>query len=189
MKYLELFEGKSVGLLYHYTNPESLISILNDNILKTGNYGWNYFTRNKNYHLKKDLVRDEAIRITIDGNKLSYLNKIEPYSSWVARDMGRHKEKNISKYDEFEERSGNIKNIKNYIISIDLDPAKTWIYFLRKNFDEYDVVGGKNIAIMEHNKFIENIHNMYPNLKVVYLYKSNNRDLFNDKGFISKQKK
>lgn len=72
MKYLELFEGKSVGLLYHYTNPESLISILNDNILKTSNYGWNYFTRNKNYHLKKDLVRDEAIRITIDGNKLSY---------------------------------------------------------------------------------------------------------------------
>jgi hypothetical protein len=185
MKYLKLYESKSVGIIYHYTNPEALLKIIEENILKTGQYGWNYFTRNKNYHLKKELVRDEGIRITIDGNSLSNNNKITPYSSWVARDKSRHKEKDISKYDEYEERANDIKNFTKYIISIELDPVKCWIYFLSENLDIYNIIKGKNKAIDTYNNYIKNIRTIYPEIKINYFYKNEDKkNLFDENGFI-----
>ena len=190
MKYLNSFnEAKQVGILYHYTNPDSLISIISDNKLKTGQYGWNYFTRNKFYHDKRDKVIDKGVRITFDGDLLSHNNKIQPYSSWVARDKTRHREKDISLWDEFEEKANDINNIIRYITNIEFDPTKCWVYYLRENLDQYNIIRGRNKAIDEYNGFVSVIRNLYPNIKVNFLYNNHEQKfLFDDNGYILKKK-
>jgi hypothetical protein len=120
-----IYEGKQVGLLYHFTNNESLNKILDENKMigsfmyeENGKdiYGVST-TRNKNlnYDFKKN-----NIRITLDGDKLSNNYKIKPKDYWYRQ---YNIPFNPQTVDEDEETiltpKGYIYNIKNYIISID----------------------------------------------------------------------
>lgn len=120
-----LIEGKSVGLLYHFTSKNSLEKILDTNKMvgsflyeDDGIELWGVSTtRNKNLNYDN---QKNNIRITLDGDKLSYNYKIVPTDYWrriynVAD--------NPQTIDEDEEvimtPKGFIFNIKKYIISID----------------------------------------------------------------------
>ena len=118
-------EQKNVGLLYHFTNTNSLNKILeedkmNGSFMYEENdvelYGVST-TRNKNLNYDKN---KNNIRITLNGDKLSNNYKIKPRDYW-------NREYNVpdnpQTIDEDEEviltPKGYITNIKNYIISID----------------------------------------------------------------------
>lgn len=141
-------EGKSVGVIYHYTDKKGLDGILKSNSIKSSEEYYMHhrlhfisFTRNKNFH-KKGASFDVKIeyRIAIDGNKLSNKYKIKPFAyvpgwdytdNWdydwlldepesVVRDFLNA----TGEYDEQEERiifkkPSKIDNIKSYIIKID----------------------------------------------------------------------
>jgi len=86
----QIFEGKQVGVIYHFTTIDVLFDLLhkarystrdaNKIYLKFG-YRTNIsFTRD--YNMKSPELKKEkrCVRISIDGDKLSYNNKIEPFS-------------------------------------------------------------------------------------------------------------
>lgn len=102
-----LREAKQVGILYHSTSGDNLISILKSNSLKIGmtaNYTMEtpiaiFFTRNKNY-------RPGDYTLKLDGNKLSNNYKVNPYDS-------------IGNRGEAEEYiTQTIKDLSNYLIDI-----------------------------------------------------------------------
>lgn len=117
MKLLQLLkEAKQVGILYHFTSPESALEILSSNQLKSEGNSIS-FTRNKKYlyepgsHGKKL----QLVRIAIDGDRLSENYKISPFQNPYNK-AG----------DEAEERIVNIRrvaDIKKYIIDITVDNA------------------------------------------------------------------
>lgn len=128
LEFSELFEAKQVGLLYHYTSLDSLLAILDSNILKgskptnkndakLNNKPFICFTRNKNFHLESMPSVYVECRLTFDGDKLSNNYQITPY------------ECNLIYYgDEFEERiylnkgKLHIKDITKYLLRIDIYP-------------------------------------------------------------------
>ena len=79
-------EAKQVGTLYHFTNADKFIHIMQENSLKPaylqkGGYNYISFTRNPNFakeHRKG--ISGLAIVFTVDGDKLSNNHKIEPYN-------------------------------------------------------------------------------------------------------------
>ena len=130
-------ESKQVGFLYHFTDTDGLLSILSDNILKTyHDYDMKKdfvsFTRNKNY-LNEPGSKGKSfqlVRLTIDGDKLSNHYKISPKHN-IHRSISKtpHGTGSYNK-DEFEEVCFKpIKNIKDYIISIDIDKTALIRYF------------------------------------------------------------
>jgi len=105
-------EAKQVGVLYHSTSGENLVSILKSNTLKAGYPVFRFgpggiqkqisFTRNKNY-------RPGEYTLEIDGNKLSENYKVTPYD-----ESG-----NFGKRLESEEVvTEDITDVKKYIIAI-----------------------------------------------------------------------
>lgn len=120
-----LIEGKSVGLLYHFTSKNSLEKILDTNKMvgsflyeDDGIELWGVSTtRNKNLNYDN---QKNNIRITLDGDKLSYNYKIVPTDYWRRI---YNVPDNPQTIDEDEEvimtPKGFIFNIKKYIISID----------------------------------------------------------------------
>jgi hypothetical protein len=130
-------ESKQVGFLYHFTDTDGILGILNTNVLKT--YHDNdlrtdfvSFTRNKNY-LNEPGSQGKSfklVRLTIDGDKLSNYYKISPKHNLNRSNLKRpHGTGNYNK-DEFEEVCFKpIKNIKDYIISIDIDKKSLIKYF------------------------------------------------------------
>lgn len=112
-----LNEYKQVGMLYHYTSLEFLLSILNDNEMKSFNRVKNKFvisfTRDKNWYYR---YKTGPVRITINGNKLSNNYKIQPY-----HDLSYFNSKSATtENDEMEEMvyTKEIINITDYIIEI-----------------------------------------------------------------------
>ena len=92
-----LLESKQVGILYHYTSLSNLISIINDNCLKSSHSETFMpnsisFTRNKNYtdfNSKFTGISNNLCRLVIDGNKLSNNYKIIPknvYSTKIGQE-------------------------------------------------------------------------------------------------------
>lgn len=144
-----LNEAKQVGLLYHYTSADGLKGILDSNRINASEEYYMgrelyyvSFTRNKNFHSRTSKFGVKTdYRITLDGDKLSNKYKISPFAyipgwsyenNWeydwledepesVQRDFFNA----TGDYDEQEERiwfktsNGSIKDIKNYIISVD----------------------------------------------------------------------
>jgi hypothetical protein len=140
-----LFEAKKVGILYHWTDLENLISILKSNTLRAnvteGYKGLDFrtkinpelnikphvsFTRMKGKTYGNNKIFALGCALEIDGDKLSNNYKIVPYSMF-----NYHKSKageyiddyeNAQYMAEYEERIyKNITNIKNYIRYIILD--------------------------------------------------------------------
>jgi hypothetical protein len=105
----ELFEGKQVGLLYHYTSYEGLIKILVTDKMESPIYGHVSFSRNKNLNFY-----NSVIKIIFDGDRMSDQFKIKPYLY----------QKNLNYKEEAEirikcDKDYSIKGIKKYIIGID----------------------------------------------------------------------
>ena len=114
-----LKEGKQAGTLYHWTNSESLLDILNNNVLQAtyGDYGKTThksisgpsisFTRSSNRY-SFPIAEDADCVLVLDGNKLSNNYKIIPYSEQDAE------------FDEMEERIYNkdIIGLNKYIIKV-----------------------------------------------------------------------
>lgn len=140
-------EGKQVGSLYHYTSKDNLKNILSTNTIYAGDeVPWqsDYVaqsgvstTRDKNFHKKvrADWSISTEVRIELDGDKLSHKYKIipvqfqlgrDPYADWDEYDDDELKAahgnpRQLPKYAEAEERVlGDITNVKDYIISIDI---------------------------------------------------------------------
>ena len=125
-----LNEAKQVGILYHFTDMFSLINILKTDTLKASNK--HEKDKSPTVSLTRDKLGDiggvggtgtKTVRISIDGDKLSNKYKIIPYNYY-------------SNYPDFKDSSdemeeivqGDIKNIKNYIIEIRVDPQTIELY-------------------------------------------------------------
>jgi hypothetical protein len=133
-----LVEGKQVGLLYHSTNPENTIKIIQDNeiqkFLNTDHMLTDYrndpddfiwlmgrFPVHKDLQNFKGFVSftrnknykrhdtENNVQFVLDGDKLSEKYKIIPYSHFGGR----------GEYDEMEERIyDSIINLDKYVIDI-----------------------------------------------------------------------
>ena len=126
-----LNESKQVGTLYHYTKLGPLKDIVDSGVLM-GTPSLS-FTRDKNFHKSyrdigagygKGLL---AVRLTVDGDKLSNRYKIEPHAD-IYYDKG------TSNFEAEERIRPNRENevvtvpIKDYVISIDFltEPIDSW---------------------------------------------------------------
>lgn len=138
-------ESKQVGFLYHFTNTDGLIGILNDNFLRPyHDYDMDKvfvsFTRNKNY-LNEPGSKGKGtqlVRLTIDGDKLSDNYKLSPKHN-MFRGVFK-KPHGTGKYnkDEFEEVvDKGISKIKDYILSIDIDKDSLIKLFTFNNYSNY----------------------------------------------------
>lgn len=127
---INLFEGKQVGELYHWTTFIATWSILNQNLFKNGHpvrddvgtiayedwYGVS-FTRDKQFHGWKNRHYPMESCIVVDGDKLAHNFKLFPYNDFF--DGGKKPTKKIS--DEMETRTNKeIVNAKKYIKRIEL---------------------------------------------------------------------
>ena len=172
MMYLKYFEGKQVGLLYHYTNPGAALSILVSDYLQTGQYGCISFTRNKNYHLKKDLVREGGVRFTFDGDGLSQNNKIFPYSYWGKNKSRRPK----SAYNEYEERCiKEIRPVKKYITGIEIDKLKCLQWFIADSLvsgyiGREELLEASRVGKQRYKTFLKDMKFLYPGTKYKIFY-------------------
>lgn len=127
MKIRELFEAKQVGLLYHFTSIENLLSILKHNRLNAFLYmpgnraqvGIS-FTRNQHFNERKWFSLGGSghsehldCSIQVDGNKLSNNYKFVPYN--FAPSTPKYE------FDESEEvmiTRGHLDNVRNYVTKI-----------------------------------------------------------------------
>lgn len=131
-----LAEGKQVGTIYHFTNPEALMWILVQDELESGSHPFISFTRDwnlknpytygtslsgKSLGTKKNAPNWSNVRLVIDGDKLSNNNKVEPYSDVIQgfsrKNQGESEERVKSKY---------IKNISKFIKQIDIIKGTNW---------------------------------------------------------------
>lgn len=171
----QIVESKQVGTLYHWTSLPNLISILNQNTIKS-NTNPEYqdidfrnksniqphvsFTRVKGKPPGNDHIFNFECALQIDGNKLSNNYKISPFSMVDNPKIlaGKYKiepledEDEDEPYDsstfqaEYEERIyGDIKNIKSYITQIILDAS-----LIKLNNDEEDIK--KYLQYIENTK-------------------------------------
>jgi hypothetical protein len=128
--YFKIFEGKQVGILYHWTTFASIYSILQENYLKATSsirddatsfnsddfYGVS-FTRDKIFHGWKNRHYPMEVCMVVDGDKLSNNYKLLPYDDFF--DGKLKPKKNVA--DEMETRTNkSIEKISKYIIRIEL---------------------------------------------------------------------
>lgn len=183
-----LRQAKQVGILYHYTNIYHLESIIQKNQLITSQ--WKYrdefefttakrlslynnspsdiksicFTRNKNFH---NIIGFGAIsvRFIIDGDKLSNNYKLIPIRDLA--NLGRNK----LEVDQSQTICNkNIKNIKQYIIKIEIDPLVSIFYILLSMgvFDKQHEIHYYNYSIMQAEQQYQDIESVVKNSKIPY---------------------
>ena len=114
-------ESKQVGVLYHYTSIEKLISIILDDELKLSkNHDTISFTRDKLAF--RTLAKIYPCCIVVNGDLLSNKYKIEPFQyDYTGTSL-----KNTKVQDEMEEQvKKNITNFSKYINNIILFEDKT----------------------------------------------------------------
>jgi hypothetical protein len=163
IKPLNISEAKQVGILYHYTLLDYLVSIINDNALKalgTTTFGPIIsFTRDKNFHNVKRNIMGTECRIVIDGDKLSNNYKITPIAE---KDFKRNT--NNTESEEritFVSRNDEIKNLDKYVISYDIfldeilnnEDAIPMLLYLRKDFSKKGI---SNVNYYMNNKLLSN---------------------------------
>lgn len=152
-------EAKQVGTLFHITDYEGLKYLLENNSLKSKNYKFISFTRNKRYSYVVGSEKKSICRIYIDGNKLSDRYKIVPFV-----DKGPYVSGN--RFEAEEIVFGEIKNIIKYIIYIEIfDKFKNKIdnstKFLLKKYKIKT-----NIELF--SDLNDNISGFYKNGKLIY---------------------
>lgn len=135
-----LEEAKQVGIVYHFTSFENLFKIIqSDFVLKSDITPFVSFTRNK---LMSSSTISRDVRITIDGDLLSNIYRIQPHADRKAG-FGRGSE------DESEERISLSKfpngiNVKKYIKSIDLYQPK-----IKIDFDDEESFGPTSLLAFQ----------------------------------------
>lgn len=112
MKFIELFEAKNIGDLYHLVTLNSMKFIIENNKLKfhmhyepDEKYEYISLTRNKYMNNINFVKGFKLFRLIIDGNKLSERYKIKPFSYSTEEEP------------EYEERviTSEIKDIFKYV--------------------------------------------------------------------------
>ena len=118
LKMESVFEAKSVGTLYHFTNVSKLIKILSSNIFKySSTHEQISFTRNKDFAWQSDIFNERAcVRIDVDGGKISENYKITPYQYDFTGFTGFNKGRGEDQYEEVIRRD--IHDAKKYIKSV-----------------------------------------------------------------------
>lgn len=120
-----LFEGKQVGILYHYCKPEAFEKIIDDGLIlkDINNRGTISFTR-----MGYGLTRFGECRFVLDGNLMSQKYKIVPDSlAMLPNRQGKFQKDGKFRYKSSTELQGEeriygieIIPIKNYTISIEI---------------------------------------------------------------------
>jgi len=149
-------ERKQVGNLYHYTSMSGLEGILDEDRMKSFNYPFISFTRDKNWN-----GFDYKIRITLDGTLLSDKYKIQPYCDPRARRYDAECEEIIT-IDE-------ILNIRKYIKLIEIEKYKINAY--TSKFFKYWVT---------FNKLTDKIIKKYPEINIKVVKSLKNTKLFEE---------
>lgn len=127
-----IIAAKQVGILYHFTSPRNVESILSENKLKSA--GSSVIDSNATPGISFTRTFDLSgtfgrARFTIDGDKLSQNHKIAPYNDFGSEDL-YEKDKSSGEYaymhkpgsDEMEEKveGMELNNIRDFIIQIDI---------------------------------------------------------------------
>lgn len=136
-------EGKQVGTLYHFTNINSLVQIIQKNSLKPSSISKSIsFTRNPKFHNVDKRVglgsQYLEVKIVVDGDRLSNRYKIQPFNFFKSRTKHPHP----SPRAEEEERvitNDNINNFDNYVISYDINIDEIEKQF-EQPFDYYEYI-------------------------------------------------
>jgi hypothetical protein len=127
-----LNESKQVGTLYHYTKFGPLKNIVDSGVLM-GTPSLS-FTRDKNFHKSyRDIGAGYgkgplAVRLTVDGDKLSNRYKIEPHAD-IHYGKGTYDFEAEERIIPMRENEVVTVPIKDYVISIDFltEPIDSWI--------------------------------------------------------------
>ena len=163
-----LFEGKSVGTLYHVCTAEAFAKyIVPTNTLQgSGKYMNNLlgtddivsFTRNKNFVVGTDTVQNATVlfQFVVDGDKLSDRYKITPYDDYYSYSGISAPE--LLEAEEVVE--GTIKNFKSYIKEVNFD--------LTDNLFDRGYLG-----IADINSLINNIKDIRKYLSGIKVTRSN----------------
>lgn len=148
MKYVKTFESflyefKQVGPLYHFTNFDSLESILEDDKMEpSALYDYISFTRNPLLKLHK-----RNVRIDFDGDEMSNKYHFEPFLYDPEKDPNFYDPEHVGYAERRklygEEREERIKmteihSIKKFISSIEIIPDK------EEDFE-------KRLSVLENN--------------------------------------
>lgn len=114
-----LTERKQVGILYHWTYAAYLEPIFSRDML-VSSYKYVSFTRNKNFRFSSDIFNENAraVRLVIDGDKLSDRYKIEPYSHPYVHDEYEERINFESSYAY--DQNAAVKGIVSCIIAVDV---------------------------------------------------------------------
>lgn len=125
-----LFEAKSVGILYHYTSIKALEQILNTNTIRSTSrhYKSISFTRNKFFHRDPGFDVPCDARLILDGDKISERYKIQPYACTYPGDRNwKGDPDNIGRgVVEFEERMFQpLENLSTYLLGVEI---AEWYY-------------------------------------------------------------
>lgn len=135
-------EAKQVGTLYHFTKPENLHKLLDDDLQKSrGNGSLHLISHNnsisttRNYNLSQDVLHRKlkgnlgvdkgySVRIALDGDKISEHHKIRPVLGLKDNEHDVHNLKDtnrVSRHEQENEESVNSSRlpIKQYIKRID----------------------------------------------------------------------
>lgn len=122
-----LNEGKQVGLLYHFTDFRSLLSILKSNSIN-GSWGnqdikgkYISATRDKNFWKTDPNLGVEKLQVglMLDGDKLSNRYTIRPYAYEPYRDMSIDGDTTGAEAEELIMLPGNeLQNVKDYLVGV-----------------------------------------------------------------------
>jgi hypothetical protein len=134
-----LNEAKQVGLLYHFTDFDSLENILAKNTI-IGSYGnqdvkgrYISTTRDKNFYKSDPNLGAEELQAALifDGNKISNKYKIRPYAYEPYRDLDR----SGAEAEELIMLPGrDFNDVKSYLLGVlMLEPNKSIESMLQKN--------------------------------------------------------
>ena len=152
-RYKSYFEAKQVGIIYHFTPYENLISIIKDDALMIKNHNYLSFTRDKNANKSRLKLQ---CKIVLDGDKLSNKYKIEPFDYFNSEYNKQHPI-GYSGQDEQEERikirilKDLHKYVKEIIISYNPDVfnyiGKEWDFLFNEYLREISELNKKKFKI------------------------------------------
>jgi len=154
--YEEILSEGGSSILYHFTNPDRLVNLLNVNKFyltptiaskAEASKGKMYFmsfsrTKSTSHGYGYQFNRENSVRIKVDGRKIGYNYKVMPIDYWQYPKTPDFM--NNKSADEMEDRiitdKGEIDNANKYIISIDV--------FVGKNGADGEIISkGKELGI------------------------------------------
>ena len=186
-KYKRFFsEAKQVGILYHNTDLQGMLHILQNDILEeSGHFGNTRkktdaisLTRNKRYNYVYGMEKKYIYKLTIDGNKLSHNYEIYPK---VDPRYGRKESE--------EQVKGPIRRIGKYILKIeytnikqnDINEISPLLLkaedLLRIYLKKYPSIEIEFLLKEDLNSFKKEISGFYKNGKKIYSFMNENKDI------------